>query len=151
MSIYKRILLCYDATLEGRKALRQGAELAVQLNTETHLLSVVDLHSRIGQSAGLVFDVVCDQIDQDARAILSEGVGQLMAEWGLVAQGHYAIGNPIEEIARCANRLQVDLIVVGHRCRTRLSRWWTGVGNGPLLDRVSCSILVSCDRPTTRG
>lgn len=144
MSIYKKILLCYDATLEGRKALRQGAELAVQFNAETHLLSVLDLHSRIGQSAGLVFDVACDQFEQDAKAILSDGVEQLMAEWELVVQGHYAFGNPIEVIARYANRLQVDLIVVGHRCRTKLSRWWTGAGHAPLLDRVTCSILVAC-------
>ncbi|SMG59622.1 universal stress protein [Paraburkholderia susongensis] len=144
MSIYKKILLCYDATLEGRKALHQGAELAVQFNTETHLLSVLDLHSRIGQSAGLVFDVVCDQFEQDAKSILSDGVEQLMAEWGLDVQGHYAFGNPIDVIARYANRLQVDLIVVGHRCRKNLSRWWSGSGHAPLLDRVSCSILVAC-------
>jgi hypothetical protein len=35
-------------------------------------------------------------------------------------------------------------VVVGHRCRTGLSRWWMGAGNTPLLDRISCSILVAC-------
>ncbi|MEX3628583.1 MAG: universal stress protein, partial [Burkholderia sp.] len=37
-----------------------------------------------------------------------------------------------------------DLVVVGHRCRSGLSRWWMGAGNTQLLDRVSCSILVAC-------
>jgi nucleotide-binding universal stress UspA family protein len=60
------------------------------------------------------------------------------------AQGHFAFGHPIDEIANLANELQVDLVVVGHRCRTGLSRWWMGAGNTPLLDRVSCSILVAC-------
>jgi len=46
--------------------------------------------------------------------------------------------------ANLANELHVDLVVVGHRCRTGLSRWWMGAGNTPLLDRVSCSILVAC-------
>jgi hypothetical protein len=37
-----RILLCYDATPEGRLALRFGAALAQQLQAETHLLSIFD-------------------------------------------------------------------------------------------------------------
>ena len=34
------MLLCYDSTLEGRRALLQGAELAQALGAETHLLAV---------------------------------------------------------------------------------------------------------------
>jgi len=34
-------------------------------------------------------------------------------------------------------------VVVGHRARSGMSRWWMGAGNTPLLDRVSCSILVA--------
>ena len=81
MSRYKKILLYYGATLDGQKALRQAAELAVQLNTETHLLSALDIHSRIAQSAGFVSDVTCVLFEQEARAILLGGVEQL-AEWG---------------------------------------------------------------------
>lgn len=40
MASYSRILLCYNATREGRMALRQGAALALELNAETHLLAV---------------------------------------------------------------------------------------------------------------
>lgn len=150
MNSYKKILLCYDGTLEGRKALRQGAELAVQLNTETHLLSVLDIHSIIAQSTGLFYDITCDRFEQNARAILWDGITQL-TEWGLPAHGHLAIGNPVDEIAEHANRLEVGLVVVGHRCRTKLSRWWVGAGNVPLLDRVSCSVLVACSLPVSRG
>lgn len=37
MSAFGRILLCYDATREGRRALRHGASLAELMNAETHL------------------------------------------------------------------------------------------------------------------
>ena len=37
---FSRILLCYDTTREGRRALRFGADLAQQLGAETHLLAV---------------------------------------------------------------------------------------------------------------
>jgi nucleotide-binding universal stress UspA family protein len=39
--------------------------------------------------------------------------------------------------------MQTDLVVVGHRARTGLARWWTGPENTQLLDRVRCSILVA--------
>jgi nucleotide-binding universal stress UspA family protein len=143
MASYKKILLCYDGSREGRKALRCGADLALDLHAETHLLSVVDMRSTIAQSAGLLTDVACGRFEETAREILQEGVDWL-TERGVRAQGHFAFGHPIDEIANLANELQVDLVVVGHRCRTGLSRWWMGAGNTPLLDRVSCSILVAC-------
>ena len=143
MASYKKILLCYDGSREGRKALRCGADLALDLKAETHLLSVVDMRSSIAQSAGLLTDVACGSFEKTARDILKEGVDWL-TERGVTTQGHFAFGHPIDEIANLANDLQVDLVVVGHRCRTGLSRWWMGAGNTPLLDRVSCSILVAC-------
>src|ERR1700759_1782731 len=143
MASYQKLLLCYDGSREGRKALRCGADLALDLKAETHLLSVVDMRSSIAQSAGLLTDVACGSFEKTARDILQEGVDWL-TERGVTAQGHFAFGHPIDEIANLANELHVDLVVVGHRCRTGLSRWWMGAGNTPLLDRVSCSILVAC-------
>jgi nucleotide-binding universal stress UspA family protein len=142
MASYSKILLCYDGTREGRKALRCGANLALDLKAETHLLSVVDMRTSIAQSAGLLTDVACARFEEAAREILHEGVDWL-TERGVTAHGHFAFGHPIDEIARLADELEVDLVVVGHRTRSGLSRWWMGSGNTQLLDRVSCSILVA--------
>src|ERR1700721_3990100 len=73
MASYKKILLCYDGSREGRKALRCGADLALDLKAETHLLSVVDMRSSIAQSAGLLTDVACGSFEKTARDILQEG------------------------------------------------------------------------------
>jgi nucleotide-binding universal stress UspA family protein len=86
--------------------------------------------------------MACGRFEDAARDILQEGVDWL-TERGLHAQGHFAFGHPIDEIASLADSLKVDLVVVGHRCRSGLARWWMGAGNTPLLDRVSCSILVA--------
>jgi nucleotide-binding universal stress UspA family protein len=142
MASYRKILLCYDGSREGRKALRDGANLALDLKAETHVLAVVDMRSSIAQSAGLLTDMACGRFEDAARDILREGVDWL-TERGVPAQGHFAFGHPIDEIAGLAQSLQVDLVVVGHRCRTGLARWWMGSGNTPLMDRVSCSILVA--------
>jgi nucleotide-binding universal stress UspA family protein len=150
MASYKKILLCYDGTREGRKALRCGAGLALDLKAETYLLSVVDTRVSIAQSVGMLSDVACNSFEQATREILEEGVNWL-AQRGVQAHGHLAFGSPIDEIANLADQLQVDLVVVGHRCRSGLSRWWMGSGNTPLLDRVSCSILVACSTQQEQG
>ncbi|WP_080435019.1 universal stress protein [Burkholderia ubonensis] len=143
MASYKKILLCYDGTIEGRKALRCGANLALNLEAETHLLSVVDMRSSVAQSAGFLTDVTCGFFVEAARDGLREGVN-LLRERGVRAEGHFAFGYVLDEIANLASELKVDLIVIGHRCRSGLSRWLVGSGNMQLLDRVSCNVLVTC-------
>ena len=39
--MYRNILLCYDGTVEGREALKEGAEVALAMNAHTHLLAIL--------------------------------------------------------------------------------------------------------------
>jgi nucleotide-binding universal stress UspA family protein len=39
--MFKRVLLCYDSTEAGRRALRRGAELAILLGAQVYVLSIV--------------------------------------------------------------------------------------------------------------
>lgn len=143
MAAYHRILLCYDATSEGRCALRLGAALTKQLCAETHLLAVLDDTAWM-----LGFEVIpavsFDLEEQSAKEVLREGVDRLAA-LGVVAIGHLAIGNPMNQIPSFAESLKINLIVVGHHRSGLLARWWTGQDDGLLLDRVSCSVLVAMD------
>ena len=38
--MYQNILLCYDGTAEGRRALRQGAEVAMAMKSRAYLLAI---------------------------------------------------------------------------------------------------------------
>lgn len=143
MSSYDRILLCYDATREGRGALRHAAVLAQQLKAETHLLAVLNNSAWI-QGSDILSDVPFDAANQSAKEILRDGVEKLAAR-GVSATGHFAIGNPLELIPSFAEKLKIDLIVLGHRRSGLLARWWAGRNDGLLLDRVSCSVLVTID------
>jgi nucleotide-binding universal stress UspA family protein len=149
---FRRILLCYDTTREGRRALRVGADLAQQLGAETHLLAVRD-NTYLLVGYDVLVAEAADIEEQVAKDILQEGVQKLEAR-GMVATGHYAVGNPIEQIPLFANRYNVDLIVVGHKPCGKLARWWSGPGNGLLLDKVKCSVLVAIqceDDPSPDG
>ena len=143
MASFKNLLLCYDATLEGRRALIRGADLAQILGAETHLLAVAG--ALVG---GAMVDqpspMALRQEEQTVREVLREGVERLRGR-GLVATGHLAFGRPMGQIAAVAHDLAVDLIVIGHRPRAGLARWWAGPGNVQLLDLVSCSVLVCID------
>lgn len=141
MTSYHRILLCYDGTAEGRRALRLGAQLAHDLHVETHLLAVID-DTEWMQGLPVVPAVSFAHEQQTAKALLQEGVDNL-ADLGVIAQGHLAVGNPIMEISSCAKALDIDLIVVGHHRSGRFYRWWTGQDEGRLLDHLSCSVLMT--------
>jgi nucleotide-binding universal stress UspA family protein len=143
MASYSRILLCYNATREGKNALRSGAALAQELKAETHLLAVLD---NAGWAAGYEAPLIdiAEIRQQTAQEILKEGVADL-ASRGVFAQGHLAIGNPMVQIPSFAKQLDIDLIVLGHHKRGGLSRWWTPNADSHLLDRVCCSVLVVID------
>ena len=141
MPTFNRILLCYDGTREGQHALKDGAALAQELKAEVHVLSVLNDAAWV-QGADIIAAIPVDLITDSARSLLDEGLKRLVAR-GIWARGHFAIGDPLEQIPLLANELKVDLIVVGHRHASRLARWWGGRNDGLLLDRVSCSVLVT--------
>ncbi|SEK08549.1 universal stress protein [Paraburkholderia diazotrophica] len=140
MASFKRVLLCYDATREGRRALCEGAELARQSGAETHLLAVLD-RLDLAYGADVIPAVPLGSTEQAAKEILDESVGRL-AELGVKVTGHFVVGNPIDEIARCCDELKPDLVVLGHHRRGMFARWWDGRDDTRLLDRLSCAVLV---------
>jgi nucleotide-binding universal stress UspA family protein len=142
MACYKSILLCYDSTREGRRALLHGAELAQDLGAQTHLLAIAPGGS--GSMMGQPSEVAMRAAENNIKEVLREGVERLRAR-GLIATGHLVFGRPLDQIPKVAQSLGVDLIVVGYRPCGVMARWWAGPGNAQLLDQVTCSILVSID------
>lgn len=139
--MYRRILLCYDGSAEGSKALREGALIAVATRAEAHLLAVCRSMVQSSVPEGVTPELVACE-ERTARALLDEGVQQLK-ELGLTARGTLVFGDPVRVIPQSAADVEADLVVVGHRLRGRLSRWWSDSPEQTLLDRLSCSILVA--------
>ncbi|MGE0387470.1 MAG: universal stress protein [Gammaproteobacteria bacterium] len=139
--MYQTILLCYDGTREGRAAVRQGAELAMKLGAQTHMLAV--MQTPVGAyMTEAISDSYFEREQQAAQQLLDEAV-RWLNERGLQTQGHLVFGNPADQIPQMATALAADLVVVGHHRRSSLARWWAGPENASLLDRVPCSLLIA--------
>jgi nucleotide-binding universal stress UspA family protein len=127
--MYKRILLAYDGSVEGRTALREGALLARQCGAKVFLLSVLaDVGTFLLAEVALAG--VSVRIEDDFREILSEGVARLK-KLGFDPVAKLVRGQPAEEIGNFAKEIEADLIVVGHRRQSAFDRWWSGP-KGPI-------------------
>ena len=138
--MYKKVLLAYDGSIEGRRALREGAKLAQLCCAEVFLLAVVELSSIMTPEAGLTIPI--DEQTANYKAILAEGVERLKA-LGFSPTSRLEIGDAGQKIAEIAEEIETHLVVVGHRPQGPLARWWFGSVGSYLVKRLRCSVLVA--------
>jgi nucleotide-binding universal stress UspA family protein len=145
--MFKEVLLCYDGSKAGRKALRRGAELAISLGARVHVLSIAPSTATgaalIAAAAG--HPCVVDE-EQGFRKLLDESV-ELLKKRGIDASGYLVTGNTIEQILAYTKKLSIDLIVLGHYPQPSGGFWWGGPQRASLADRANCCVLVAVDVP----
>ena len=86
--MYKKVLLAYDGSIEGRHALREGAKLAQLCGAEVFLLAIVETASSVAALEGGVIISMDDQFET-YKTILAEGVKRFrtIKSYGLLANG----------------------------------------------------------------
>jgi len=137
--MYEKVLLAYDGSIVGRRALREGAKLAQLCRADVFLLAVVELSS-IMAPEGLTIPI--DEQTANYEAILAEGVERLKA-LGFSPTSRLEIGDAGQKIAEVAEEIEAHLVVVGHRPQGPLARWWFGSVGSYLVKRLRCSVLVA--------
>ena len=141
--MYKCILLAYDGSDAGQKALLDCQDLAQWSGSRLQLIAVMpSAMSFVGLEGG-VYDIELEEREKKKyRAILDEGLRRL-ADAGYTAQGELVAGEAIDEITRYARKTEADLIVVGHKhLDSWTARWWRGSISGALIEHAPCSVLV---------
>jgi nucleotide-binding universal stress UspA family protein len=141
--MFKRVLLCHDGSEFGRRALKQGAELAIALGADVHVLIVIQEQalSPAVTAASLGYASLVAP-EPDYQTMMLQSIDRLKGR-GVSAHGHVARGNVIETIAACAKRESVDLIVVGQYPRSSGRRWWSGPDRQSLAESVDCAVLIA--------
>jgi len=137
--MYKRILLAYDGSREGRRALREGALWAKRSGAEVFVLAITAPMASVDPMGAPLPPT------GEHEEILREGLAKA-AEFGLKAKGEVVTGQPVDIIRRYANGWKADLVVVGHRKRQLLERWWSGPSHSVLSDHLNCSLLISLNQ-----
>jgi nucleotide-binding universal stress UspA family protein len=139
--LYKRVLVAYDGSREGRTALREAALLAHQVRAELYVLAVVAETPGMRVAEGAHAGVMAHQ-DEAYKTLLEEAVRGL-GRIGLAVKGRLVRGEPAQEIGAYARQIKADLVVVGHRRQNLLQRWWSGPNGAYLSDYVNCSLLIA--------
>jgi nucleotide-binding universal stress UspA family protein len=145
--MYKRILLAYDGSEAGQKALLDCGDLAHLSGAALTLIAVMPLHvGSIGLEVG-VYDQAAEERERERhQAVLDAGLERLRAA-GHNVSGELVTGDSVTEITRRAKEIGADLIVVGHKhLENWAARWWQGAISGALIEHAHCSVLVSIVR-----
>ncbi|HXA36613.1 MAG TPA: universal stress protein [Steroidobacteraceae bacterium] len=145
--MFKRVLLCYDGSEVGRRALKRGAELAILLEAQVYVLSIIPGGVTAPAVAAGAAGCACI-VDEEGgyRKLLNESVEWLKAR-GVSAEGYLASGNIIEQIVAFSRRLAIDLIVLGHYPQPSGGFWWGSPNRTSLAERANCCVFVAVTVP----
>jgi len=142
--MYKKILLAYDGSESGQKALLDCSDLAQWGDAQLSLVAVMPRHmDMIGLEGGMYDPGIMEHEKTRYNTILDEGLRRI-AETGRSATGEVLVGESIDEITKYAKKIEADLIVVGHKHLDGwAARWWRGSISGALIEHAPCSVLVA--------
>ena len=141
--MYRRILLAYDGSESGQKALLGSQEIAEWSQAELYLIAVMPSPAVYIAVDGGFYDSGRDEEDkQRFKAILDDGLRRLK-EAGHTAKGEMLVGDAVLEITDYARKIEADLIVVGHKhMKGWAARWWRGSTSASLIEHAPCNVLV---------
>ena len=143
--MYKRILLAYDGSESGQKALLDSRDIAQWSKSEIFLIAVMPspTSTYVGLDSGAYVGVYEEEEKQKYKDILEDGLRRL-GDAGHTARGEVLVGDTVREITAYAKKIDADLIVVGHKhLDSWAARWWRGSISGALIEHSPCSVLVA--------
>ena len=87
--------------------------------------------------------VLASQMEENARSVLKDAIDELGLN-GVFARGHIAFGTTADAITGMIEILSSDLIVIGHRTKTRLARWFGARSlHIDLVERLTGTMIVT--------
>jgi nucleotide-binding universal stress UspA family protein len=148
--MYRKILVAYNGAAESRSALLECIRLAPGSSAQIHLLVVVNPppYLLVGEyAAAAVMNVEEELVAEKQRMDTELSAGHaLLTNAGLQVVNHLEVGEPVNVIAELVEKLNIELVIVGHSRHKPLAlRWWRGSMDALLVEKIRCSLLVAAD------
>jgi nucleotide-binding universal stress UspA family protein len=144
--LFQSIVIGTDGSATASDALRQAIELARLSGGKLHIVAAckVPAPTLIAGDAGLVGGVPDPSWEDDARqevdGILKDA-GAAADDAGIKAETHAVLGDPADALVSVAKDQSADLIVVGNRGMSGLSRVLGSVPN-KVSHHAPCHLLI---------
>jgi len=136
--MYRKILVGIDGSKFAQKAFDTALAQAAREGAELYVLTVAH-PPQIGD------DVEMEAVIENSRAYhqkLFPPLQKAAEEKKVKAHFEVAVGHPVEQIIYHADRHEVDLIVVGHRGRSKFAQLLLGSVSKQVVQHAGRAVLV---------
>jgi nucleotide-binding universal stress UspA family protein len=136
--MYRRILVGYDGSEPSKKAFATACDLAAKHGAELFVLTVCR-PPEVGDD--VESEAIIENSRRYHRGLLAE-LKPAAAARGIKAHFEVGVGHPAEQIIYDADRHDADLIVVGHRGRSKFARMLLGSVSKQVVEHAERQVLV---------
>jgi nucleotide-binding universal stress UspA family protein len=130
------ILFAYDGSLFAKRALRYAKRFGPDAR-----VAVIAVAQVLIEAPRTEESTEPERGTREAQRQLEEARA-ILVEDGVEAELIRAVGNPAAEIISAAEERDADLIVVGHRGRSAISRFIEGSVSDRVVRHAACDVLV---------
>ena len=134
----KRILVGFDGSVYAEQAFEMALNLAALSGAKLAIVSVATLP----EPPGSVETKATIEAATEHYEAIFETLRRRAEDRGLTLESRILVGHPAEQIIRLAAETHVDLVVVGHRGRSRIREWVFGSVSRRIVNHAPCSVLV---------
>jgi nucleotide-binding universal stress UspA family protein len=137
--MYRKILVAHDGSPNAFAALKAGLDFAAKLESEIHMISVMELPAFPG-----TMDEVIEEQDESRRRFqpVIDRAKQLASLKGLTLEVHLLPGHPVKVIADFVRDHGFDLLVVGFMGHSALYNSLIGGTTDRLVNHAPSAVLV---------
>lgn len=140
--MYDKIVMAYGGGEETVAALHQAVDLAHLYSAQLNLIGIVEsMPSTALAEPYPEYDFLATGRHRIEQALAAEA--EKLEERGLKVTTEVLAGDPANEIADYAKRIDADLVVIGHVDKGLLARWFEGSTGAKLIRDLPCSLLIA--------
>ncbi len=140
---YKHILAAVDVTEEADQVLAIARQVADEHKASLSVVTVVKPLTHVYGGLDMVsYTQISVNFEEEAKAQAKVQVGAMAAQKGIDSnEVHVSVGAPVTQIVDSAERMGVDLIVIGSHGKHGIGLLLGSTANG-VLHRANCDVLT---------